>query len=152
MWLCDSSHHAEVSATLFDHPLTTKDDAEFWGGIEGSGRVCFENLLIGTRSLGMQLPSGEGIWREFIRVIKAHYRIDFLHRPPKQKITILRKNGRRTLTNYEELREHLEKRFAIEVDIIAPADYPLGEQIAVLRDTTVVVSPCGGVSEWISPL
>ena len=100
----------------------------------------------------MQLPSGEGIWREFIRVIKAHYRIDFLHRPPKQKITILRKNGRRTLTNYEELREHLEKRFAIEVDIIAPADYPLGEQIAVLRDTTVVVSPCGGVSEWISPL
>lgn len=59
----------------------------------------------------MQLPSGGGIWREFIRVIKGHYRIDLHHRPPKQKITLLRKVGRRTLTNYEELRDHLEKRF-----------------------------------------
>lgn len=96
----------------------------------------------------MQLPSGGGIWREFIRIIKRHYRIDVHHRPPKQKITLLRKVGRRTLTNYEELRDHLEKRFEVEVEIISPADFPLGEQIAELRDTTVVVSPCGGVSAY----
>lgn len=148
--MCPSSHHLEISATMLDHPLTTKDDTEFWGGVNGNGRVCFEKLLIGTTSLGMRLPSGGGMWRDFVRIIKGHYRIDVLHRPPKQKITLLRKNGRRTLTNYEELRDHLAKRFNVEVDIISPADYPLGEQIRVLRDTTVVVSPCGGISTSLS--
>jgi hypothetical protein len=100
---------------------------------------------VGTKALGMSHPS-ERSWAPFIAEIKAHFRVEVNPKLHQQRITIFMKHGRRTLTNYEELAEHLRRRFDVQVDIWEPALYSMQEQIEYLARSTVIVSPCGGMS------
>lgn len=133
----------EVGSALLDRAITTEEDVTFWGT---DGRVCFEQLLVGSRTLGMGFPS-ENAWEPFINLIKHHYGHPTTYHPRKQKISIIFKHGRRTFTNYDQLRVHLERKFqGVEVEVIEPAVLEIEAQIRAVRDTTVIVSPCGGVS------
>lgn len=134
-------HHQEMSEMLLDRPLESKKTPLWAGGKP----VCFKNLLVGTRQLGMGTPS-EGIWPPFVREIKQHFGLALTPKPRKQKISIFRKNGRRTFTNYDALAAHLRRRFGVEVELIDPASFTIKDQIFKLEKTTVIVSPCGGVS------
>jgi len=93
----------------------------------------------------MGMPS-EGSWTPFVAEIKTHLGLDVNYLPKRQKITLFYKDGRRTILNYDEMKQHLERRFRVEVEIVNPAIYTLPEQVRMLQDTTVVVSPCGGIS------
>lgn len=135
-------HHEEMSKLLLDRPLESVGTG-IWPG-EGQ-KLCFENLLVGTRALGMGLPS-EGSWSPFIAEIKSHLALPIYYRPSRQKITLFYKHGRRTILNYEPLQQRLQERFGVQVEIVNPASFTLEEQIVMMQDTTVVVSPCGGVS------
>lgn len=135
-------NHRRMSELLLDRPIETAS-SPIWPA-DGSP-LCFEKLLVGTRMLGMGHPS-EGSWTGFIGEIKTHLGIDPDHKPVRQKITIFDKRGRRTILNPTELKERLEERFQVQVDIINPAAFSLEEQAGMFEDTTVLVSPCGGVS------
>jgi capsular polysaccharide biosynthesis protein len=130
-----------MSEMLLDRPLETKS-SPLWSNNQ---TVCFKNLLVGTRGLGMSTAS-ERIWPPFVAEIKSHFGLQLRPQPKAQKITVFRKNGRRTLTNYEEVADHLRKRFDVEVEVWEPATFSIRDQIKYLETTTVVVTPCGGVS------
>jgi hypothetical protein len=130
-----------MSKTLLDRPLETKG-SPLWSA---NKPVCFRNLLVGTKALGMSYPS-ERSWAPFIAEIKAHFGVKSKPKLRQQRITIFMKHGRRTFTNYEELAEHLKRRFDVQVDIWEPALYSMQEQVKYLERSTVIVSPCGGMS------
>jgi hypothetical protein len=130
-----------MSGMLFDRPLETMDTPM----LSESQRVCFKNLLVGTRMLGESYPS-EAAWPGFINAIKSHYGFQLSPRLLRQKITLFLKNGRRTFLNYEEVADHLRNRFNVEVEIYDPAQDTIRDQIRFLESTTVLISPCGGIS------
>lgn len=140
-------HHSEMAEVLFDRPMETKYSPLWTSPPSPDTPICFKNLLVGTRQMGMSFPS-EGQWASFVAEIKAHFGIPINPRLRHQKITILRKSGRRTWLNYEELAEHLRQRFGsqVAVEIIEPASLGMKEEISKLSKTTVLLSPCGGMS------
>ncbi|KAI5477587.1 glycosyltransferase family 61 protein [Pseudohyphozyma bogoriensis] len=135
------SHHSEIAPLLLSRPVET-DISDLWPADDSP--VCFKNLLVGTRELGMGY-SGES-WPGFVAEMKKYVGVPEFPKLKKQKISIFLKRGRRTLLNYEELRDHLVKRFEVEVELKDPSEFSLEEQIAWMQSTSVVVSPCGGVS------
>lgn len=135
---CD--HHQQMSELLLERPWESVSSPLF-----RSGQICFENLLVGTRRLGMSHAS-EGVWEPFIGQIKENLNLDPNRLPRKQKIHLFYKIGRRRILNYPEIKQHLEKRFNVEVEIINPADFTLEEQVRIFQDTTIVITPCGGIS------
>jgi hypothetical protein len=130
-----------MSKMLIDRPLETLDTPL----LSSHQRVCFKNLLVGTRMLGDEQAS-ETAWPSFVAEIKSHYGFQISPRLRQQKITMLRKNGRRTFLNYEEVADHLRNRFEVEVEIYDIAQDTIEGQIRKLETTTVLISPCGGIS------
>ena len=74
--------------------------------------------------------------------------VPYNHTPKKHRITVSIKDGKRSLYNNQEMVEHLKKTFpSYEVDAIEL--YQLGgwkQELTYLLDTTVLITPCGGVS------
>lgn len=135
-----------MSRMLFDRPMETKRSPLWTTPPNPDTPICFKNLLVGSRKLGLFDPS-EGQWTAFAAEVKKYFHVPVNPRPSQQRIVILRKMGRRTFLNYDELAEHLRSRFLnVEVEIMDPAAIELKEQLIRLANTTVVITPCGGVS------
>ncbi|POY75518.1 hypothetical protein BMF94_1420 [Rhodotorula taiwanensis] len=109
------------------------------------GRVCFRNLYTGMSRLGTNFSS-ENMLPPFLGELRATAGLERSPRPRHQRITVFLKHGRRTFLNYGSLVEHLRRRFEVEVDLLDPAELSIGEQLAYLKDTTVLITPCGGLS------
>ncbi|GJN94338.1 hypothetical protein Rhopal_007412-T1 [Rhodotorula paludigena] len=139
------AHHAELSNLLLARPLEDYNTSLFNAPPPFEGRACFRNLLVGTRRLGMGFPS-EHVWPEFVRELRVGAGLDPLARPNKQKVVLLHKVGRRTVRNYDEVEDALRMRFEVDVEVVNPEELSLVEQLERMQQTTVVVSPCGGVS------
>ncbi|GAA6060575.1 hypothetical protein JCM10212_006810 [Sporobolomyces blumeae] len=136
-------NHDALAPLLLDRPLETNETSLF---TSARGRpVCFRNLYVGTKMLGMSLPS-EHVWPGFVDELRVGAGLDITQRPKRQRISIFLKHGRRTVLNYKEVENHLRDRFKVEVDLIDPAKLSLADQIKYMHETTVVVSPCGGIS------
>jgi hypothetical protein len=85
--------------------------------------ICFENVITGIG-------------------------LNSAHTPKKHRITVSIKNGKRGLANYKELISHLKLHFPnVEIDAIELRS--LGSwknELKYLQDTSVLITPCGGVS------
>lgn len=138
-------HHTEMSEMLFSRPMETKRSPLWTSPSSPNTPICFKNLVVGARRLGMLFPS-EGQWPQFAAEVKKNLNLPSHPTLYRQKIVIFRKNGRRTFVNYDELADHLRKRFAVSVELVDPTMYGIREQLVKLSDATVVISPCGGVS------
>lgn len=125
------AHHARISSLLLDRPVITSTSPMWTPGAP----VCFRNLLVGTRELGMGFPS-EGMWPGFLDEMKTYLGVPTDHRPKKQKVSVFLKHGRRTITNYDALQAHLAKRFEVEVELVEPSFFDLPQQIRMMQDTT----------------
>lgn len=137
------ANHNNLAPLLLDRPYETYNSTLF---TSAAGRpVCFKNVYAGTKALGMALSS-ENMWPQFVDELRVGAGLVPSHLPTRQRITIFLKHGRRTILNYDELEAHLRERFQVEVDMLNPAKLSLPEQLKYMQDTTVVVSPCGGVS------
>ncbi|KAK4047101.1 hypothetical protein OIO90_006303 [Microbotryomycetes sp. JL221] len=138
------SHHQEMSNLLFDLPTIDLNSSSLFKK-EGS-KLCFRQLLIGTGGLRMGTPAEASVWTGFAETIKERARVRTNVLPSKQRISIMFKPRKRTLKNYDALEQHLKDRFQIEVKILDPNQLSLTEQLQELQQTTVLVSPCGGIS------
>lgn len=111
--------------------------------------ICFENVLLGIGPWGFQQSIGKApTWWAFRSFYLTNIGLNPNKTPKKQRITVSIKKGKRALANTEELVAHLKKTFPdIQVDALELK--ALGgwkEELAYLADTTVLITPCGGVS------
>jgi hypothetical protein len=65
--------------------------------------------------------------------------------PNRQQITIFKKNGRRNFDKAEELFE-LCKEFGVSVTLVMPSDLTIIQQLLLLQNTSVLITPFGGMS------
>lgn len=87
----------------------------------------------------------EGVWDHFIDYMLSTHSLAMVT-PRMQAILIVKKRGRRELLNIAELRLHLHWHFQIRVDVVEIASLPLPAQISLVRQYTVMITPCGGIS------
>ncbi|KAM0790426.1 hypothetical protein ACM66B_003307 [Microbotryomycetes sp. NB124-2] len=137
------THHQEISKLLLNAPIIDNKSSRL---LDQKGPICFQELLIGTGSVRMHMPAEGHVWTDFASALKQRADIDPRVLPTRQRITIMYKAGRRTFTNYDELEQNLRDRFQVEVQLLDPERVNLEEQLRVLQQTTVLVSPCGGIS------
>ena len=115
--------------------------------------TCFRHLLAGHGSLGLTYDDGFAV-SDFIR-----YMLQELARKnqtvanaisakvEQHQILILKKEGRRRILNLDEVVEHLSLAFSkIKVLLVDPAHLTMTDQIIEAQRTTVLVTPCRGMS------
>ncbi|POY75533.1 hypothetical protein BMF94_1436 [Rhodotorula taiwanensis] len=137
------ANHAKIAPYVLDRPLETANSTLFTS--EAGPRVCFRNLYTGMRELGTSYPS-KNVMPQFIQEFRKTAGLSATSTPGRQRITVFLKEGRRIFLNNDALVEHLRQRFDVEVDLMDPSKLSISEQLAYLQDTTVLVSPCGGIS------
>lgn len=128
----------------------TQDDlAERLGVDPALDLVCFENLLAGQGPWGFQQSLGRAPrWWGYHNFYLSNYGVNPLQTPKKPRITVSIKKGKRGLANNDELVAHLRAQFP-KVEIDALELVSLGgwrNELRYLQDTSVLITPCGGVS------
>jgi hypothetical protein len=126
--------------------ITTQPYQKLGGDLfpDSSTMTCFADVVLGTEQLSMRFKD-ERSWPDMVTQMK---RIAL----PKQKtikqhkVVVIEKHGRRTWLNYPEVRDHIEAKYGVETLLVNPADLTVAEQLALLDETTVLVTPPGGVS------
>ncbi|KAI8914574.1 hypothetical protein EDD86DRAFT_259977 [Gorgonomyces haynaldii] len=133
----------------------------------GKQTVCFDKLLVASATrnfLSYKDTFNEGkepIWFDFrARVLQSHG-IDPAFIPKKHKIVLIKKVGSmhgaqpgqthfRDIYNLDEIHQHLKSLFPdIPVDIISPGEMTIPEQLQVITNTTILITPPGGISMLI---
>lgn len=130
---------------------TASDFAERVTGKSGSSTdlVCFEQLLAGNGPWGFQQSLGKApAWWSYHAFYLSNLGINPNRTPKKHRITVSIKKGKRGLANNDELVAYLRKEFpSYEIDALELKS--LGgwkAELEYLLDTTVLITPCGGVS------
>lgn len=125
----------------------------------GQKRVCFQRLLVGSGSFGAEVDFHNHasvdsiVWRQFRDFVVGN----MLKRSVKRSgcvITLIEKRvwNRHAWRNHEEIARSINHAFReCELQVLSPdsttGDYgTMEQQIRVIQRTTVLVSPCGGVS------
>jgi len=68
--------------------------------------------------------------------------------PRAHRILLVRKEGRRGIHNFREVRRHVELAFGAHADVAVSgfAGMPMAEQLRLVAQTSLAISPCGGIS------
>ena len=111
--------------------------------------VCFEQLLAGNGPWGFQQSLGKApSWWSYHAFYLSNLGVNPNRTPKKHRITVSIKKGKRGLANNDELVAYLKKEFpTYEIDALELKS--LGgwkAELEYLLDTTVLITPCGGVS------
>ena len=137
---------------MSDRPFlaaTQSDLRERLGMKADAQLVCFENVLTGNGPWGFQQSLGKSpAWWQYHAYYLSNMGVPYNHTPKKHRITVSIKDGKRSIYNSAEMVQHLKQAFPNhEVDAIEL--YQLGgwkNELTYLLDTTVLITPCGGVS------
>jgi hypothetical protein len=120
---------------------------EVLGG-QTQGLVCFKTVLAGTGMLSRQLARVESLpYRQ-----AAVQHVGLQEAPQRQPvITILKKaEGRRRVENSGEVAALLRRRYpAAKVQTVAfdrRPDMTVTDQVKLMSDTSILVTPCGGLA------
>jgi hypothetical protein len=115
-------------------------------------RVCFRDIILGTQAHQLStMHAGEETamepWGRFMCVLMAQYGVDCAVRPKKHHIMLIKKNGRRSLRNdYTQLAKDIRARFGVGVSVMDPSKLTLEQQVRAMSQSTVALTPCGGIS------
>ena len=152
--MCDK-FAAALFPVVSSHPLLTVQSAYSFYGVSDGEELCFETLIAGTGSAGAVgwSPNNRNRAAAFAsyrnELFLAHG-LDPFYRPPRHHLVLVNKRGRRGFTNlmavFQQLR--LVPRYA-EIDMSVVDDFAgwsFVDQLRLLSNTTIVVSPCGGIS------
>ena len=128
---------------------TQPDLRERLGMAADAELVCFENVLTGNGPWGFQQSLGKSpSWWQYHAFYLSNMGVPYNHTPKKHRITVSIKDGKRSIFNSQQMVDHLKLAFPQhEVDAIEL--YQLGgwkQELTYLLDTTVLITPCGGVS------
>jgi len=116
--------------------------------------LCFETLLVGAtyeafdvESEARNINRGPFI-RLFREVVLSWHGVDPLEQPKTHQILLAKKDGRRSISNFHTIYNHVVDQFAnrARVCYTTYVSMTITEQLRMLSQTTVAVSPCGGIS------
>ena len=127
----------------------------------GQKRVCFRRLLVGSGSFGAEIDFNNHasvnsiVWRQFRDFVVGN----IFKRPIIRSgcvITLIEKRvlNRHAWLNHEEISRDISHAFPeCELQVLSPdtnttGDYgTIEQQIMAIQRTTILLSPCGGVSQ-----
>ena len=116
---------------------------------DASALVCLEQVVMGHGLNGMYWQGRD--WPLFIEHINQHFPPDTQStRPHALSILVTRKTNRRKVVNFDEMVDYLRQVFHVPVDVWEPDQLPFDEQVRTVRQYSVLVTPCGGIS-FVSP-
>lgn len=80
--------------------------------------------------------------------VLAHHGLDPAAVPKRHQILLVRKEGRRAIANFRQVLRDVRARFGALARVVETSFVGLtvGAQLELVAQTTVAVSPCGGVS------
>ncbi|KAL4442053.1 hypothetical protein ABPG77_011314 [Micractinium sp. CCAP 211/92] len=116
-------------------------------GSQPRGLVCFQTVLAGTGSLSRQMAPVDAL--PFRQAVVHHIG---LQEPPQERpvVTILNKQGRRMIENSREVLAYLAARCPQArvhmFDFGKHPDMTMPEQVKLMSDTSILVTPCGGLA------
>lgn len=113
--------------------------------------LCYYHVVAGTGPYGFQQSLGRAtLWKSYRAYYLSNMGLNPYHTPKQHRITISIKSGKRGIYNNQELIAGVKQHYVpqnILVDAIELVS--LGSwkaELNYLSDTTVLVTPCGGVS------
>lgn len=119
-------------------------------GDEGDGLICFRSVLAGTGNLTRRGRATDALpYRAAIAE-----RLDLQEEPYGHEdqvvITLLDKEGRRIIENYDEVMQMLQQRYPLaRVQLMDFGKHPnltMAEQVELMSETSILISPCGGLA------
>jgi hypothetical protein len=113
-------------------------------------RVAGGAVGVFQRDHRMQNHGKEAIFRQFRDNILRRHEIDPEYVPTQHRISITRKTNptfKRDISNLDEVIKFLQTTYpTIPIDIIDFASMTIKEQLQKMMNTTIFITPCGGVS------
>ena len=145
----------ELSSLISKYPVITsrQGDKLFTNsrtGVSSRKIACFQKLVMGYNYFlnperSPQYASG-AMFRDFRKTAVSSMGLN-VNPPQKHLVTVFVKNGRRRWMNTPDVEQYLEKSFPSTIFRLAdPSKLSLREQVELVAQTTVLVTPCGGVS------
>jgi hypothetical protein len=108
---------------------------------------CTKNLLVGDAHMYMShAPDLDGMLDRFIDHILSYHGVNPHHQPSKHRILIFKKYGKRSINNSQAIANMIQYTFDVDVEIVEIYKYTLEEQIHIVSEATMIISPCGGIS------
>lgn len=143
---------SNLTSLVSPFPLIDMNQDILFSSSSKNRHVCVSNLLAGHGRLGLKTDRGFA-WNEFIESALSRasniwplLRIEQELPLNSQRILVLIKHGRRSMLNYDEVVLYLRHVFGVPVQSVDPSNLSLEEQLILAQQTTVLVTPCGGIS------
>jgi hypothetical protein len=143
-----------------DQPLVSMND--YLRSIaKGKNHVCFDDVLVAGKQLifyEKQINLGfEPMMTMLKNRVLSNTGFDPHAKPTKHTITVIKKGkgnwGEHTnrthyhsIFNHDQMVEYLKANYDIPVRVIEPHLMTMQEQISAMRNTTILITPSGGVS------
>eukprot|EP00401_Gymnodinium_catenatum_P000472 CAMPEP_0117543892 /NCGR_PEP_ID=MMETSP0784-20121206/45292_1 /TAXON_ID=39447 /ORGANISM="" /LENGTH=477 /DNA_ID=CAMNT_0005340679 /DNA_START=248 /DNA_END=1678 /DNA_ORIENTATION=+ len=114
--------------------------------------LCFEHLIVGG-TFGMFDSDSHNVGKEpYIRfyrqVILTWHGVSPWARPESHQILLVRKDGKRRILNFNEVAASVSHNFKhiAHVCYTSFGEMSIADQLRMLQQVTIAVSPCGGIS------
>ncbi|PSC68931.1 DNA-damage-repair toleration chloroplastic-like [Micractinium conductrix] len=122
------------------------------GGGGGGGLVCFKSVLVGTGPLNRRVSQVDARpYRD-----AAACRLGLKEEPQQRPvITIMHKEGRRTVENSADIQAALQARYGghVSVSMFACCDehrLAVPQQVKLMSDTSILITPGGGLASVLN--
>ena len=155
----------------FSKAITTKKVDYFASFITdlntSSDLVCFKDLVVSSSSPVFLRPRGtdqfgrEAIWFEFRNKVLLSHSLNPQKKPDAAQILLFRKKSSQTkveagrdhfrdIHNYDQVVEHIRKTYSnVKFVVSDPSELSIAEQLRLTSDSTILITPPGGISMLI---
>lgn len=134
-----------------------------------ASRVCFQDLIVASATQSFLSPHAEyqmgtePIWAQYRADILLSHGIDTVKKPTSHLLVMVKKttslyksrdNGRvhfRDIVNYDALLGHIKSAFGDSLTVVEldPLKMTVREQLKLMANTTILITPPGGISMMI---
>jgi Glycosyltransferase 61 len=155
----------------FSKAITNKTVGYFASYIDNlktiSDLVCFKDVIVSSSNPAFISPERtdqfgrEEIWFEFRNKVLLSHSINPYKKPDFEQILLLRKNSSQTksdvarthyrdIYNYDEVIEHIKLQYpAVKFIVTDPSKLSIAEQLELTMNSTILITPPGGISMLI---
>jgi hypothetical protein len=145
-----------LASGISKRPLV--DFKEYVGNFSAR-HICFEQMQVGGEIGVFQYQhrrnnvGREELFKGFRDNILRYHGVDPAHTPTRHRITLTKKTSytfKRSIANLAEVEAFLKKTYPdIEVMTVDLSNHTLTDQFKILMDTSILITPCGGVSAFV---
>ncbi len=133
--------YAQVLPSFSRHPLVSLPAL-----VGNKSTMCFKRLVVGIGMRTMR-DHNPALRQQFREQVLVNLGRNPYSAPPKDLIVFLLKKGRRAPLNTEEAFNHIRTSFPeVTCELVNVTDMTFREQVFLMLRTTVLITPCGGMS------